>query len=202
MTAPTEPLKQPISAAAGSYYRNMRYLMFVVILAMGCWFLYDGFVKYPKKNALYDQLAAQKEALQKANPDDPKVAELSSQLKDHGKRYQDSDIALQKGLGFALPPIGVGLLAYWLHKSRGRVELRDDTIFAPGHPPVPLSAVKEVDSTLWNRKGIAKVHYQLPGGGSGTLTLDDFIYDRKPIDAIYDAALASAASRPATQSPA
>jgi hypothetical protein len=51
---------------------------------------------------------------------------------------------------------------------------------------VPLDAITELDKRLWDRKGIAMVSYELPGGGgSGTLKLDDFIYEREPTDEIY-----------------
>ena len=55
----------------------------------------------------------------------------------------------------------------------------------PGHPPVPLAAVTSVDHRLWKKKGIAFVHYAV-AGKTGRLTLDDFVYQQLPMDAIYD----------------
>ena len=51
MTAtPTEPASAPtpvpqgdVIARAGRYYRNTRYLMFLMFVGMGAWFAVDGF---------------------------------------------------------------------------------------------------------------------------------------------------------------
>ena len=85
------------------------------------------------------------------------------------------------------------LLAGWsLYASRGEIVLgEDDHLAVPGHPPVPLGNVTAVDRGRWDRKGIALVDYTLDDGTPGTLRLDDFIYQRAPIDAIFDRVLAA-----------
>ena len=120
--------------------------------------------------------------------DTVRAAEVQKLRNDEGVQdHTDTDILLQRGLGFLLPPLGILLLARWLYISRGQVRLDpSDTLHAPGHPPVPASAITAVDDALWERKGIAYVRYDLPGGAGGTVKLDDFVYDRKPIDAIHD----------------
>lgn len=65
-----------------------------------------------------------------------------------------------------------------------------DTLYVPGHPPIAISEITEIDNTLWERKGIAHVKYMTAAGKSGTFKLDDFVYERKPIDAIYDRIMA------------
>ena len=59
------------------------------------------------------------------------------------------------------------------------------TSFAPGHPPIPFTAIRELDKRRWDRKGIAIVKYEVEGRG-GVVTIDDFLYDQTPTDAIYD----------------
>jgi hypothetical protein len=53
---------------------------------------------------------------------------------------------------------------------------------------VPLSAIRRIDKRLWDRKGIAFIDYDLDGSGGagGRLKLDDFVYERKPTDEIYE----------------
>jgi hypothetical protein len=172
--APSAPLG-PVAARAGSYYRNARYLITALLILGGLWFGYDGFKKYPAENA---EFAAKPE-----NQD--------SSGKFIGKPlHSDLDIAIQKVLCVALPLIGVGFLAFVLHKSRGAYQLNGDVVSLPGHPPFRLSEVTGLDRRLWERKGIAKVDYTTADGRTGRATLDDFIYDRKPTDQIYDAILA------------
>jgi len=82
----------------------------------------------------------------------------------------------------------------------------DDVLYAPGHPPVPLDAIREIDKTKWEKKGIVYLDYELEGaegtkGQSGTIVLDDFVYDQDPTDTIVksiEAELVPAAGEPPT----
>jgi hypothetical protein len=71
--------------------------------------------------------------------------------------------------------------------SRGKYRLEDGIVYAPGHPPVPLENIQAVDRELWDRKGIAYVDYDLGAGKAGQFKLDDFIYEREPVDQIFAA---------------
>jgi hypothetical protein len=143
-------------------YRVKWLLMGVIMIAAGAWFLYDGFVKWPEQNRV---------AQEKGYTELP-----------HG----GYDIPLQRTIGFALPPLGVFAMCWCLYHSRGQYRLAGDTLYVPGHPPVPLDAIQTIDKTKWDRKGIAYLAYELPGGKTGTLTLDDYIYERKPTDDILE----------------
>src|ERR1051325_5057682 len=52
------------SAAAGRYYRNTRYIMFILLVAMGGWFAYDGWVRYPRENEVINQLTREQNQAQ------------------------------------------------------------------------------------------------------------------------------------------
>lgn len=178
------PPPGPYAARAASYYRNVRYVITAAMIAMGCWFLYDGFVKYPAENREYARLQAE---IEEANDlgDSAEAAQLLEQQKGLSE-HSDLDLAIQKILGFTLPPLALLLLWRWLYISRGEVRLdADDTLHVPGHPPVPASAIEEIDDSLWDRKGIAHVYYT-DNGTEGRVKLDDFVYDRKPVDQIHD----------------
>src|SRR5262245_41397215 len=79
-TDQTAALEQtgPIIAHAGRYYRNMRYLMFVLFIGMGAWFGYDGWVGWPRMNQKILEL---KNELATLPLGDPRIKQLNDQLK-------------------------------------------------------------------------------------------------------------------------
>lgn len=158
-----------IVARGATYYRVTRYVMTAVLIGMGAWFAYDGFVKYPEHNRLRE--------LHRQDP------ETYPQNYPH---HNDAALKLQRGLGYLLPPLGVLMLGWTLYNSRGRYVLSGDTLSAPGHPPIPVAGIRRIDKSRWDRKGIAYLDYEVPGSRPGRIRLDDFIYERKPTDAILD----------------
>jgi hypothetical protein len=149
-----------IVARAAKYYRWTRYLMILVLFGYGLWSIRDGFIRYPRENA--EARAAGKENLP----------------------HPGLDVPFNQLFGVVLPPLALAYLAFMLHKSRGEIRLSGETLQAPGHPPVPFDAITALDQRLWERKGIARVRYEV-NGREGQITLDDFVYERDPIEAIY-----------------
>ncbi len=177
------PPPGPHVARAGRYFRNVRYIIFLAAFGAGLWFLYDGFVGYPFERGEYRRLQAEIEDAQLRGESIDELAKAQRVYDDHS----DADILLQKILGFALPPLALLMLIRWLYISRGTIRMDEhDTLHVPGHPPIPASAVKEMDDALWDRKGISYVEYRGTGGDSEFAKLDDFVYERAPIDAIHD----------------
>ena len=170
---PPAPPPRPIVARAGGEYRLKRLALAAMLLVFGVLFLRDGFVRYPREN----QAAV-----------DAGHAVLP---------HPGYDVPLQRGLGIALVPASLAMVGWVLWSSRGQVVLDDaDLLHMPGHPPVPLDAITQVDRARWDRKGIAFAEYQLPDGTAGRLRLDDFLYQRTPIDQVFDAVMV-AVERPA-----
>jgi hypothetical protein len=152
--------QSPVAARAATYYRMTRYIMVVVLFGYGLWSIRDGFYRYPQENAAAK--AAGKDILP----------------------HPGLDVPFNQVFGIVLPPLAIVMLCYCLYKSRGEIRLDGQTLSAPGHPPVSLDAITAVDQRLWDRKGIAFVEYELPDR-KGRITLDDFIYERPPIDEIH-----------------
>lgn len=180
--APATPPGDAVVARAGRYYRNARYIMAVLFLAFGAWCIRDGFITWPKENAV---------AYYKAKNTQPPAKVLSAaeivQLaeKENIKLpHAGWDIPFNRVLGVALPILAVLLVLWTLYNSRGEYRLEGDTLRVPGHPPVPLDCVRRIDKRLWDRKGIAYIEYELPDGKTGRLKLDDFVYRRDPTDEI------------------
>lgn len=171
-----------IVATAGGYYRITRYIISAVMVAMGLWFGYDGFVGYPRHNRIAVELQAEKS---RATTEAEKGA-IQTKIVEHGKEHTATDIFWQRVLFFALPPLGIAAIARWIYISRGVYRLTADKLLhVPGHPPVPLDSITEIDKRQWDRKGIAHISYELGGGQKGTIRLDDFIYEREPTDEIF-----------------
>ena len=181
------PSAGPIVARAGRYYRNARYIMVLVGVVLGAYFLYDGYVGYPKKNT---QIAAVETELNSTPKETQRWYELEALQRKLGTPKSGTDIALQKALGYLLPLASLAYLFYVLNKSRGELRLDGDVLSVPGHPAVPLSAVTSIDTRLWKKKGIAVVKYDV-NGTKGVITLDDFVYEQTATDAVYDRLLAA-----------
>jgi hypothetical protein len=156
---------EPIIAPPARAYRIRFIVMFLVFVAMGGWFGYDGFVGYPQANADV-----------RAKPDykfgDPVP-------------HSDMDLLFQKALMVILPIAGVGLLAWCLRRSRGVYRLEGTTLNVPGHPPVELTSITTINKKNWDRKGLAYLSYE-QGGTAGTIRIDDFAYQRGPTDEIFN----------------
>lgn len=181
---------RPIVARASNDYRVRRYIMVALLIGAGGWFAYDGLVKWPRINREIAALRAE-QVRADADGDTGRVGAITEELKDLGDEHGPLAIFFQKLLAVACPLAGVAYLGWTQYNSRGEVRLDEsDVLHAPGHPPVPLANVTAVDRSRWDRKGIADLAYALPDGPSGRVRLDDFVYQREPIDAIYDRAVA------------
>src|SRR5881392_748804 len=142
------PPKGEVVARAATYYRVTRYIMVVVLFGYGIWSIRDGFFRYPRENA--EARAAGKEVLP----------------------HPGLDVPFNRTFGIVLPPLAIIYLVYMLYKSRGEHRLAGETLYSPGHPPVPFDAITALDQRLWDRKGIAHIDYEL-NGKRGRITLDD-----------------------------
>jgi len=134
------------------YARNH---LFVTVLMAGlsAWFAFDGLVKYPSTPArdLYATIEG-------AQPPD---AMTEAQL----EAFKAQKTKTQYGfavLAFAAAAV-VGLRL--LGSARFRLEFDDDGFTYAGRR-VPYSGVTSVDARLWEKKGIAKVHFK---GGSAVI---------------------------------
>jgi hypothetical protein len=179
--------QQPIYARYGRYYRNARYIMVAAIFVMAGWFAYDGWHAWPEDNRRIDEVITEIAQLQ-SDPDANKerLADLDRQAKDLGTKHSDLALLLQKLLAVGLPILGICYLTFVIRRSRGTFTLDNDTLHAPGHPAVHIDQIAEIDGKLWRKKGIAFLKYANVEGKSGTIRLDAFIYDPKPMDDLYE----------------
>ncbi len=176
---------EDIIARGGEYYRRMRYLVAVILVAAGCWFAYDGWKGWPEVNAkianIQQQINQQDDHTEEGKK---RRANLTEQLKDL-KPHDDLAILLQKLLAFGLPAMGLVMAQWARHNSRGEIKLSGDVLTAPGHPAVNLDQIVALDKRLWDKKDIAYVDYEA-GAINGRIRLDAFVYQSDPIVKIYE----------------
>lgn len=170
-----------IVAGPGRYYRTMRFIMVLGILGFGAYFLYDGFIGYPRINA---RLAELRKELG-GNPTTERKIAIDKELADLGSGESGQSIATQKALGFALPAVAIAYMVFFLRRSRGQVIWENGTLHHPGHPPLTLAQMTSIENKMWKKKGIAYLKYDADGK-RGVIRLDTFFHDEKAMDAIYD----------------
>lgn len=163
-------------ATISTHYKLRLALMFFMLAGFGGWFIYDGFVTYPREAEVYkvwSELDPAERAIEW-----PKIAEkmgVSDSTKDPKRRTSEgmfSDAGVQKLLGFAVLPIGLMFGWLLLRTLSQWVELREDGVHASTGANVPWEELIEIDNTRWPSKGISIVK-----GQQGTLVLDDWKYD-------------------------
>jgi hypothetical protein len=198
MTQPTEDVTDPrtegavesdpsgeIIARPDGRYRFKHMTMAVLLILGGCWFAYDGWINWPRQNALAQQWEAALSEAQNAPVKDPgRIETLVKDLKSVEK-HNDANVLLQKVLACALPLMGIFWGAWTLSDTSGQYRMENETLEVPGHPPITTSDIRRIDKRRWDRKGIALIHYEHGDPPqSGVLKLDDFAYQRQPTDAI------------------
>jgi len=180
-TAPDEIIAMP-----DIRYRGKHMIFALVMIVVGFWFAYDGWIGWPKHN---QEVRAVEQGIVKATDEgDVKQADdLKAKLSKMHKPYTPADILIQKLLAGALPLLGLAY-GYWTwHATRGRLRLSGNTLEIPGHGEIPLTEIRSIDKTRWERKGIAIVRYQAHHPQrERSFNLDDFAYQRKPTDDILD----------------
>jgi hypothetical protein len=187
---PAAPAGEIVARRDRAHYIKRCVLIPVLILFAGLYFLYDGYVGYPSQNRRFDELTAKaKEARDRG---DVKTEADLLQERKSVTHHDEFQLRLQQQLGYGLLPFSVLAFVFFSRQSRGQYRLADDVLYAPGHPPVPLDAVREIDKTKWDKKGIAYIGYEIEsaaGGPSqaGRVKLDDALYEQQPTTAILKA---------------
>ena len=163
----TESTAHPdIIARGGGEYRLKRGMFALLLIIMGLWFALDGFIRWPAEQRRFAEMTPEKQALMT-------------------KPHNDASILFQRVLALTLTPLGLYLLPYFLYMSRGQCRLSGETLYLPGHPPIPLQNISELDKSKWDRKGIAYISYTAGDSAeSRSAKLDDFAYDQQPIQEI------------------
>ncbi len=154
----------------------------LVLLGFAGWSYYDGKYAYPEQQARAEAYA-DLEVVEELERWPEVAAENGWEPYDPGEPKSDADIQVQFYMvGIAGIP-GLLVLINVL-RSLGRwIELDDKQLRSSRGEEVPLDKITKIDKKKWDKKGIAKLHYEADGNEK-KFTLDDFIYERPTTDEI------------------
>ncbi len=153
------------------------------------WFLYDGTVKYPRQEMMWQAYSD----ITQAHINDPIEASRVWEQKaiDQGWPTKkpieraSKDKFTQKLYSGITAPIGL-LFCISFFRTRGRwIEADEQGLSTRSGRRAVYGDIKSLDKTRWQSKGIAVVHYQTDGQ-AGRITLDDWKYDREPTKRIME----------------
>jgi hypothetical protein len=141
---------------------------------LGCWFFYDGFLGYPKKNeayTVYHQLKAEQRL-----DEWPQIAQSRGWAKrPPEKLYSPGDIRGQFVLGGVSFVLAITALIWMFANRNSELRSDDEAVYAPNGRRVPFGAIIGINKRKWDSKGIAVLQYQI-NGKRGKLKLDDYKY--------------------------
>lgn len=166
-------------------YRNRLLLIALGALFYAALCVYDAKVKYP------DQIKANQsiEQLKKDYPDWkdrwPAVAEANGwDPTKEPKERTEGDITTQWWQFAIVFPIGTFCLVTVLIWSRRSIGIDDSTFYGYGGVEIPFDQITRIDASRWDRKGIARVYYNVDDAEKSIL-IDDFKFERQPTNEIF-----------------
>lgn len=188
-------MADPITCSITPWYTKRMSLMSLMFVGFGLYFLYDGFIGYPKKNAIFDEherfVAIQDEkqtfleggktssdwatvAAEKGYPTQDEwidyAAEKGWPEEPPEKRYSTSD---QFFFGALCIAVGLSILGTMM-LNRGKVLRADGISFtSPKGERVLFSSAYRIDKRKWDNKGLAYVHYRDDKAKERRAVIDD-----------------------------
>jgi len=171
----------PMTTYVSKEWKRRILLMALFAFGAGCWFLYDGAIGYPKNNVraeVYLPLKAKYE-------DDPRqlkkewariVQEKGWHPSEPKKIYDEGDIMVQYVIAAVCFLIAAGVLGNFFWSLPRGLQFENDQLVLPTGKTVAISSIRHIDKRPWERKGIAKVRYELESGRTSWFKLDDYKY--------------------------
>lgn len=163
----------------------------LIIIAAGCLFwsvlcVKDASVVYPEQMERYKYFADYKTN----NPDwqtswYPHAESKGWPAEEPPERSQ-GDIMTQWVMLGLTGPIGLYCLAMVVVWQRKFIAVDEQALYAQGDQRAAWDQITEIDANRWKSKGIARVTYEPDAGGSGTIVLDDWKFEREPTVAIFN----------------
>ena len=163
-------------------------------------FLYDGFVGYPKQQKIYQQFTAFKEEMKEnseleiyaawdehaATRGLPPSGKAGKEIE--GMNKTDSSIMWQKILGFGLIPLSAMMVYAWIQTFSRWVAVDEKGVTTSSGQNAPWASMTKLDKLRWPKKGIAFLHYEDADKRiNQRILLDDFKFDRVATEQIVRA---------------
>jgi len=154
-----------------SWWFHKRVLIFVVVIGgFAAYFVYDGYIGYPKDNQWVDEYEAF----------DPDVAGTSwgryaakrNRPAAAPERHTAAEILQQKQIGFGgLIAVAIGGLWWWRKNQKKWLIFLGDKVVTPKGQEISFEQVKSINLAKWSY-GIAYLHSE----NLGRVRVDDFVY--------------------------
>ena len=176
----------PAQARVTKMWTQQKGLIPLLFLFFGAYFLFDGFIGYPRSDERFkshETLKNQPGAWEKL------CAERGWKTQPPEKFYGPEKYREQFWFGGGTALIGLISLIYWQRQRKSFIGNDETGVFTSAGTRIPYASIQRVDKTLWKQKGYAYLHYQ-ENGAPRKLTLDDAKYDPKALDVILSETIA------------
>jgi hypothetical protein len=149
----------PHEAHLSSTWKKRSWFIMAFFFGLGLWFLYDGWIGFPRQSEIY--YAHQELENSGRISEWPALAKSRNwSLKPPEKAYSQMDITGQFVLGGISLLLGVLAVISYLVNSKRTVRSDAEAVYGPNGTRVPFSAMRSVNKSKWDSKGIAVVSYE------------------------------------------
>ena len=148
-----------IEAKLSKYKRNNRLITIFILVAVGAWFAYDGYVS-------------------------EKFQEKHTTTNEDGEQVPDSDLVFNR----TSPPFflaGAIVAAIWLFLIKGKKVIASDTALVTEKLEIKYDDIEQINKTNFDSKGFFIITYKNEQGSEQMLRFSDRTYDNLP--AVLDA---------------
>lgn len=181
----------PLEAPLTSWFWRRYGVMWAVVFFLGLYFLYDGAIGYPKKDAKLSAAIEQREEIWGQNKTEEEKKRLwRKYTHDHGLNDQDTVEKLEEKIkgpkktkeqfyyaaGCGVLVLGLG---FWLFRQRkNMLALTAEGLKLPSGELVSYSQMQRIDRRKWHKgkAGLAYLFYQDQSGQTQRATIDGMKY--------------------------
>ncbi len=158
----------------------------IVCLAYSLWCLYDGLIAYPEElvrsEIYHNDFAGGGEEAQAAWLQRTEQEGWSALIPRDPEKIRNGIVLQYIQIAVCLV-VGIPMILKYLMARGSFIEANQDEIRPSWTKPVPFTTIAKIDKTRWEKKGIAKLHYQ-SDGATKVFVMDDFKFSRPEMAAI------------------
>lgn len=166
-------------------WKNQKLLLFILLLGFCGAFLFDGFIRYPRKN---EQIRVYKELDGEKNKE-----KWEEYCRGKGWSPELDPEYIRKGysemeqfiFGGITGVLGLIAFMFWFTQKDRVLRMDEEGVTSASGTRVPFGAITGIDKRKWESKGIARIRYSLDGK-NGEFVVDDYKFERTGAHAIFD----------------
>jgi hypothetical protein len=174
--------RMPAEARVTRTWVQQKGLIPVFLIGCSLWFLWDGFIGYPRSNERWDAHESRKAA---PGEWEKYCTERGWKTEPPHRRFEHTDIVGQYVFAGLTGVMGIFSLIYWQRVRRSVLRSDDETVVTPSGARVPYASITSVDQRKWKSKGLATVYYTIDGA-KRRFVLDDAKYEPEGLDVILE----------------